>query len=57
MILKEFIKINKKMIDDHIAKIGSNIEIDNRVRELFVLNDEDLYLLYRCHAVKRNRNY
>jgi len=51
MRLREFIKNNRDQIDGYILKLCSNCHLNDRERELWILNDEGLYRWARSEGV------
>lgn len=52
MTMKQFIKENRIMIDGHIHNKCPNIRLSDREREMWVKNDEELYIQARSAGVK-----
>jgi hypothetical protein len=52
MQLKNFIKENKKEIDEHIKRACPNCRLNNEERRLWILSDEGLYNWARSMGVK-----
>ena len=52
MNMKQFIKEQKTLIDSVIRRVDKNARIDYDERELWVMNDESLYLLAKRKGVK-----
>jgi len=47
----DFISQNQKKIDEHIRAVVPTADIDDAERELWVLNDEGLYLWAKSEGV------
>ncbi|MFA5936514.1 MAG: hypothetical protein WC822_01405 [Candidatus Paceibacterota bacterium] len=53
MSMREFIRQHRKELDEYIRKPGSNIgSLNDKEREMWVLNDEGLYNWARQEGVK-----
>ena len=50
--LSDFIKENRKEIDEAIRRVVPNAKIDDEERRLWILNDEGLYDWARGEGVK-----
>ncbi len=52
MSLTQFIKENRKEIDECIKRICPNISLNDSERRMWILNDEGLYRWARSQRVK-----
>lgn len=52
MTFKQFIKENRKEIDQCIKKAVPDVKINDEERRLWILNDESLYLWARRNGVR-----
>jgi len=52
MTLKNFIRENKKELDECIRRVVPGCRIDNNERRLWIINDESLYNWARSCGVK-----
>ena len=53
MTLKQFIRKNRQDIDSYIKTVCPNCRLNNEEREMWILNDEGLYIWARNEGVKK----
>ena len=49
--MREFIRRNREAIDQHIRSVCSNCRLNDKERELWILNDESLHAWARSEGV------
>ena len=52
MTLRQFIKENRKELDEAIRRVCDNCTLNDNERRLWILNDEGLYNWARSEGVK-----
>lgn len=52
MKMQEFIKKNREELDSCIKRVCSNVSLNDRERQMWILNDEGLYRWARSEGVK-----